>query len=223
MLDVQTVGLAPDVVPYTDGWALQREIHADVVAGARPDTLLLLEHEAVFTAGARTARNERPTDGTPVVDVDRGGKITWHGPGQLVGYPIVRLTEPVDVVAHVRRLEQILIDVLAGSASTATASRAQRRLGAPAALRGQDRGDRRARPARRHDARLRPQLRQLAAAFLADRPVRHLGCRGDDHQRGARARRLPADVLDAVADAFRASFAAPRRSRMSACGVTPGG
>jgi len=112
MLDIRTVGLSPDYVPYLDGWALQREIHAEVVTGTTPDTLLLLEHEAVYTAGARTARNERPTDGTPVVDVDRGGKITWHGPGQLVGYPIVRLAEPVDVVAHVRRLEHLLIDVL---------------------------------------------------------------------------------------------------------------
>ena len=114
MLDVQTVGLAPDLIPYPDGWALQREIHGEVAAGTRPDTLLLLEHEPVFTAGARTARHERRTDGTPVVDVDRGGKITWHGPGQLVGYPIVRLVEPIDVVAHVRRLEGILIEVLAG-------------------------------------------------------------------------------------------------------------
>lgn len=114
MLDIRTVGLAPDLIPYPDAWALQREIHAGVVAGDRPDTLLLLEHEPVFTAGARTARHERPTDGTPVIDVDRGGKITWHGPGQLVGYPIVRLHEPVDVVAHVRRLEGLLIDVLAG-------------------------------------------------------------------------------------------------------------
>ena len=114
MLDVRIEGLAPDFVPYPDAWTRQREIHADVVAGTCPDTLLLLEHEPVFTAGARTARHERPTDGTPVVDVDRGGKITWHGPGQLVGYPIVRLREPVDVVAHVRRLEGILIDVLAG-------------------------------------------------------------------------------------------------------------
>ena len=116
MIDIRTVGLAPDLVPYPDAWALQREVHADVVAGTRPDTLLLLEHEPVFTAGARTARHERPdpgaNGGTPVIDVDRGGKITWHGPGQLVGYPITRLPEPVDVVAHVRRLEQILIDVL---------------------------------------------------------------------------------------------------------------
>ena len=112
MLDIVTPGFAPDFVPYLDGWALQRSVHADVVAGSRPDTLILLEHETVYTAGARTARHERPTDGTPVVDVDRGGKITWHGPGQLVGYPIVRLPEPLDVVAHVRRLEGILIDVL---------------------------------------------------------------------------------------------------------------
>jgi lipoyl(octanoyl) transferase len=112
LLDIQTVGLAPDYVPYLDGWTLQRRIHGEVVEGTRPDTLLLLEHEPVYTAGARTARHERPTDGTPVVDVDRGGKITWHGPGQLVGYPIVRLPEPMDVVAHVRRLEAVLIDVL---------------------------------------------------------------------------------------------------------------
>ncbi|MCC2032376.1 lipoyl(octanoyl) transferase LipB [Microbacterium allomyrinae] len=112
MLAIETVGLSPDFVPYLDGWDLQRRVHAQVVAGDRPDTLLLMEHEPVYTAGARTARHERPTDGTPVVDVDRGGKITWHGPGQLVGYPIVRLPEPMDVVAHVRRLEHVLIGVL---------------------------------------------------------------------------------------------------------------
>mgnify|MGYP002738463530 FL=1 len=113
MLDVRIEGLAPNFVPYLDGWDLQRRVHADVVAGSRPDALLLLEHEAVYTAGKRTEPQERPQDGTPVVDVDRGGKITWHGPGQLVGYPIVRLVEPIDVVAHVRRIEKVLIDVLA--------------------------------------------------------------------------------------------------------------
>ncbi|SIT73142.1 lipoyl(octanoyl) transferase LipB [Microbacterium sp. RU33B] len=113
MLDIPTPRLSPALVPYLEGWALQRSIHSAVVSGERSDTLLLVEHEPVYTAGARTARHERPTDGTPVVDVDRGGKITWHGPGQLVGYPIVRLPEPVDVVAHVRRLEGVLIDVLA--------------------------------------------------------------------------------------------------------------
>ncbi|MGW9626811.1 lipoyl(octanoyl) transferase LipB [Microbacterium sp. NPDC055521] len=112
MLDIQTPGLAPDYVPYLDGWELQRSVHHDVVAGTRPDTLLLLEHEAVYTAGKRTEDHERPQNGTPVVDVDRGGKITWHGPGQLVGYPIVRLHEPIDVVAHVRRLERLLIGIL---------------------------------------------------------------------------------------------------------------
>ena len=112
MLDILTPGLSPEHVPYLDGWELQRRVHAEVVAGTRPDTLILLEHEAVYTAGKRTEPEERPQDGTPVIDVDRGGKITWHGPGQLVGYPIVRLPEPMDVVAHVRRLERVLIDVL---------------------------------------------------------------------------------------------------------------
>ena len=112
MLDIQVAGLSPATVPYLDGWALQRDIHAEVVAGTRPDTLLLLEHDPVYTAGRRTEPHERPADGTPVIDVDRGGRITWHGPGQLVGYPIVRLAEPVDVVAHVRRLERLLIAAL---------------------------------------------------------------------------------------------------------------
>jgi lipoyl(octanoyl) transferase len=112
VLEILNAGLAPAYVPYHEGWALQRRIHAEVVAGERPDTLIVLEHEAVYTAGKRTEAHERPTDGTPVVDVDRGGKITWHGPGQLVGYPIVRLREPIDVVAHVRRIERLLIDAL---------------------------------------------------------------------------------------------------------------
>ncbi len=101
-------------VPYEEAWARQREIHAARVAGEGPDTLLLLEHPSVYTAGRRTEPHERPFDGTPVIDVDRGGKITWHGPGQLVGYPIVALPDPVDVVAHVRRLEAALIEVCAG-------------------------------------------------------------------------------------------------------------
>ena len=112
MLDVQILGLDTDAVNYRDAWELQRRVHGDVVAGRVPDTLLLLEHTSVFTAGKRTEPDERPTDGTEVIDVDRGGKITWHGPGQLVGYPIVRLADPVDVVAHVRRLEGFLIEVL---------------------------------------------------------------------------------------------------------------
>ncbi len=113
MLDILVAGLSPATVPYLDGWALQRRIHHEVVAGERPDTLILLEHDPVYTAGKRTEAHERPSDGTPVIDVDRGGKITWHGPGQLVGYPIVRLHEPVDVVAHVRWIERMLIAALA--------------------------------------------------------------------------------------------------------------
>ncbi|MGJ7440456.1 lipoyl(octanoyl) transferase LipB [Aquipuribacter sp. MA13-6] len=100
------------LVPYLDGWALQREQHA-LVADGGPDRLLLLQHEAVYTAGKRTAPSDRPSDGTPVVDVDRGGRITWHGPGQLVGYPLVRLPDPIDVVAYVRALEAALIAVCA--------------------------------------------------------------------------------------------------------------
>ncbi|OJV94107.1 MAG: lipoate--protein ligase B [Microbacterium sp. 67-17] len=112
MIDVVVAGLSPATVPYLDGWEMQRRIHREVVAGSRPDTLILLEHDPVYTAGKRTQAHERPTDGTPVIDVDRGGKITWHGPGQLVGYPILRLADPIDVVAHVRRLERLLISVL---------------------------------------------------------------------------------------------------------------
>ena len=107
------LGFAPDTVDYVEAWDTQREVHAQVVEGTLPDTTLLLEHTAVYTAGKRTEDHERPTDGTPVVDVDRGGKITWHGPGQLVGYPIMALPIPIDVVAHVRRLEQLMIDVCA--------------------------------------------------------------------------------------------------------------
>jgi lipoyl(octanoyl) transferase len=101
------------VVPYLDAWERQRQVHAEVAAGTRPDTVLLLEHEPVYTAGKRTLDVERPFDGTPVIDVDRGGKITWHGPGQLTGYPIVRLPEPLDVVGYVRRLESALMLVCA--------------------------------------------------------------------------------------------------------------
>ena len=105
------LGFNPDYVDYMAGWARQREVHAAVVAGDEPDTVLLLEHSTVYTAGKRTEPQERPFDGTPVIDVDRGGKITWHGPGQLVGYPIVALPTPLDVVAHVRRIEEVMIGV----------------------------------------------------------------------------------------------------------------
>ncbi|MGO1389799.1 MULTISPECIES: lipoyl(octanoyl) transferase LipB [Brachybacterium] len=98
-------------VDYRAAWALQRRIHGEVVAGDRPDTLLLLEHAPVYTAGKLTEDHERPRDGAEVIDIDRGGKITWHGPQQLVGYPIVRLPIPIDVVGFVRDLERTLIDV----------------------------------------------------------------------------------------------------------------
>jgi lipoyl(octanoyl) transferase len=104
-------GLDPQFVPYLDGLALQRSIHKEVAAGTRPDSCILLEHVSTYTAGKRTEDSERPTDGTEVIDVDRGGKITWHGPGQLVGYPIMKLPDPIDVVGYVRYLEQVLIDV----------------------------------------------------------------------------------------------------------------
>ncbi|MDP1877672.1 MAG: lipoyl(octanoyl) transferase LipB [Actinomycetota bacterium] len=112
-LAVEHVGFGGHAVDYQEAWDLQRRVHSEVAAGERPDTVLLLEHSPVYTAGRRTEPLERPLDGTPVIDVDRGGKITWHGPGQLVGYPIVRLPDPVDVVAHVRRIETMLVDVCA--------------------------------------------------------------------------------------------------------------
>ncbi len=113
-LDFDVVADQP--VDYLRAWDFQRQVHAEVVAGERPDTVLLLEHPPVFTAGRRTDPHERPADpgGAPVIDVDRGGKITFHGPGQLVGYPIVRLPDHVKVVDFVRRLEEALIQVCAG-------------------------------------------------------------------------------------------------------------
>ncbi len=107
------LGFGADAVEYGEAWERQRTIHDRVVAGTAPDEVLLLEHQSVYTAGKRTEPHERPVDGTPVVDVDRGGKITWHGPGQLVGYPICRLPDPVRVVDYVRRLEEALIRVCA--------------------------------------------------------------------------------------------------------------
>ncbi|CAN5385541.1 lipoyl(octanoyl) transferase LipB [soil metagenome] len=119
MVDYVVTGLSANSVPYSTALATQRALHADVASGRAPDTVLLLEHPSVYTAGKRTEAHERPVDGTPVIDVDRGGKITWHGPGQLVGYPIVKLADPIDVVAYVRRLEGMLIAVLAELGVTA--------------------------------------------------------------------------------------------------------
>jgi len=109
--DLRRLGFGADAVAYEIAWAEQRRVLDGVVDGTLPDTVLLLEHPPTYTAGKRTRPQDRPIDGTPVVDVDRGGQITWHGPGQLVGYPIVRLAEPIDVVEHVRRLESLLLDV----------------------------------------------------------------------------------------------------------------
>ncbi len=112
-LDFRVVGLGLDAVDYLEAWDLQRLVHTQVVSGEQPPTVLLLEHPPVFTAGKRTDPDERPSDpgGAPVIDVDRGGKITFHGPGQLVGYPIVPLPDHVKVVDYVRRLEEALIGV----------------------------------------------------------------------------------------------------------------
>jgi lipoyl(octanoyl) transferase len=113
MTEFLLAGLDPKFVDYEQAWELQRTIHAEVAAGTRPNTCVLLEHAPVYTAGKRTEAEEHPQDGTPVIAVDRGGKITWHGPGQLVGYPIMQLPNPIDVVGYVRWLEQVLIDSIA--------------------------------------------------------------------------------------------------------------
>jgi lipoyl(octanoyl) transferase len=112
-LEFFQLGLAPELIDYTRGWDIQRELHEKVVAGSAPSTVLLLEHAAVYTAGKRTEDHERPFDGTPVVAVDRGGKLTWHGPGQLVGYPIIKLRNPAGIRDYVERLEAVIIAVLA--------------------------------------------------------------------------------------------------------------
>ena len=98
---------------YEAGWEQQRALHADVVAGTRESVVLLLEHDPVYTAGKRTKPEDRPTDGSPVIDVDRGGRITWHGPGQLVGYPLIRMPDPIDVMDYVHRLEAAIMRVCA--------------------------------------------------------------------------------------------------------------
>ena len=108
------------LIDYEKAWQVQRTIHGEVAEGSRPNTLLLLEHPSVYTAGRRTLDSEKPQDGTPVIDVDRGGKITWHGPGQLVGYPIVKLSQPHELVGFVREIERGLIHVCADLGISAT-------------------------------------------------------------------------------------------------------
>jgi len=137
-LAIEQVGFGAQTIGYQAGWDLQRETHARVAAGGQ-DTVLLLEHEAVYTAGRRTEDFERPLDGTPVVDVDRGGKITWHGPGQLVGYPILRLPDPIDVVAYVRRIETMIIEVCAEFGVTGTQVEGRSGVWVQADERGPDR------------------------------------------------------------------------------------
>jgi lipoyl(octanoyl) transferase len=114
-------GFGAEAMPYLQGWELQRRLHEQRAADEIPDTCLLLEHPPVYTAGKRTAPGDRPVGdpGAPVIDVDRGGKITWHGPGQLVGYPIIKLADPIDVIAYVRALEQALIRICADFGVTA--------------------------------------------------------------------------------------------------------
>lgn len=106
-LQIQDLGL----IDYQSAWQLQKQIQQDVIESRLKNTLLLLEHPSVYTAGRRTELKDRPIDDTPVIDVDRGGKITWHGPGQIVGYPILRLKNATDVVGFVRELESVLIEV----------------------------------------------------------------------------------------------------------------
>ena len=107
VIEISRAGL----VEYEAALGMQRQFHQEIVAGTRPNSLILLEHPSVFTAGKRTQDFERPSDGTPVIDVDRGGRITWHGPGQLVGYPIVKLLKPTELVGFVRTLESALIKI----------------------------------------------------------------------------------------------------------------
>lgn len=137
-LETRVVGLGPDAIDYTEAWELQRATHAQVVAGA-PDVVLLLEHPPVYTAGRRTEPLERPLDGTPVIDVDRGGKITWHGPGQIVGYPILHLPDPIDVVAYVRRIESLIIEVCSDFGLSTDRIPGRSGVWVPADARGPDR------------------------------------------------------------------------------------
>ena len=195
---VDLLGRGP--IDYTQAWEKQRRIHAEVSAGVRPDTVIMLEHASVYTAGKRTEPHERPVDGTPVIEVDRGGKITWHGPGQLVGYPIVRLPEAVGVVDYVRRIEEAMIALCSGFGLAtgrvrgrsgvwlaADAGRPERKIAAI--------GVRVA--ARSHHARLRAQRRAGPRAFDEivpcgiDRSRRHLDGRraGPRRARGVSLRR----------------------------------
>jgi lipoyl(octanoyl) transferase len=108
---IEKWGFADQAVEYQSAWDRQKEIHQQVVAGTHPPIVALLEHQSVYTAGRSTQPADRPQNDSKVFDIDRGGRITWHGPGQLVGYPIMKLPDPIDIVAHVRRIELLIIDV----------------------------------------------------------------------------------------------------------------
>ncbi len=127
MPEFQRVSFAPDFLDYQAGMDLQQLVHGQVVKDERPNTVLLLEHQSVYTAGKRTEEHELPNDGSSFYETNRGGKITWHGPGQLVGYPIMHLPQPIDVVAYVRWLEEVIIQVIAHFGVTGT--RVEKRTG----------------------------------------------------------------------------------------------
>ncbi len=113
MTQLDFINLTGELTDYQAGWDLQKEIHNQIVTGTKTSTVILLEHSEVFTAGKRTQPSDRPVDGSRVIEVDRGGRITWHGPGQLVGYPLIKLPDPIDVMIYVQKLEATLIDVCA--------------------------------------------------------------------------------------------------------------
>ena len=164
-------------------WETQRAVHGRRVLGEIPDCCLLLEHTPVYTAGKRTAVSDRPfgDPGAPVIDVDRGGKITWHGPGQLTAYPIVKLREPMDVVAYVRALEEAMIRVCAEFGLERHPGRGALRRVAPRlaarAAGAEGRGDRGPGRARRHHARAGAELRLRPVVVRPDRALRHQGRR----------------------------------------------
>jgi len=208
VIEIIRAGFAPHHVPYESGWRLQREVHRGVVDGERPQALILLEHEPVFTAGTRTADDERPTDGTPVIDVDRGGKLTWHGPGQLTGYPILRLPQPVDGVAYVRWLESVLIGVLHGHGIDGRSIRGRtgvwvETMGAPAKIAAI--GVRVAEGVSMHGFALNcsnglEPFTQIVPCGIRDAGVTSMSAHGGTTV-------TPADVADEIADALTAAVA----------------
>ena len=212
------LGFGPQARDYEEVWAEQRRLHAQRVAGEVPDTVLLLEHRPVYTAGKRTQPHERPLDGTPVIDVDRGGKITWHGPGQLVGYPIVRLPEPVDVVAFVRRLEQALIDVCADMGLATTRIEGRSGVWVPADERGPDRkiaaiGLRVAQGVTMHGFALNCDCDLTAYDRIVPCGITDAGVTSLSAELGRRVG--VEDVLDATEARLTAMLAPPRSSRVA--------